>query len=244
MNSTDDISQRIVGHDKTAAVSVYRSIMEAIREGDLKAGDKLPNERELARRFATSRSTIRNVLAMMSTQGLVTRKVGSGSYLSENLNQQLSDTDRPVAAWHKEVPTYSEILEGRLLFEPMMMTLVTVRATEDDFAKMRHHLQGIREAQEWLQYKEHIYAVHQAMFAATRNRFLIQIFDNVIADRRAVQYDGQHSLHSAVSDIVREQTLRELTPLVEALEARDGKLAQKRADDYFTRILASLSVYG
>lgn len=89
--------------------------------------------------------------------------------------------------------------------------------TEEDFAKMRHHLQGIRETQEWLQYKEPIYAV---------------------------QYDGQHSLHSAVSDIVREQTLRELTPLVEAMEARDGKLAQKRADDYFTRILASLSVYG
>ncbi|PKH25009.1 GntR family transcriptional regulator [Enterobacterales bacterium CwR94] len=244
MTNSDDISQRIVGHDKTAAVSIYRAIMQSIREGDLKAGDKLPNERELARRFETSRSTIRNVLAMMSTQGLVTRKVGSGSYLSDNLQQQLNVTDRPVAAWHTEVPTYSEILEGRLLFEPVMMTLAASRASAEDFATMRHHLQGIREAQEWILYKEHIYAVHQAIFAATRNRFLIQIFDNVIADRRAVQYDGQHSLHSAVGEMVREQTLRELTPLVEALEARDGKLAQKLADDYFTRILASLSVYG
>lgn len=244
MNNIDDISRRIVGHDKTAAVSVYRSIMQAIREGDLKAGDKLPNERELARRFETSRSTIRNVLAMMSTQGLVTRKVGSGSYLSDNLEQQLNETDRPVAAWHKEVPTYTEILEGRLLFEPMMMTMVASRATDEDFAKMRLHLQGIRDAREWIVYKENIYAVHQAMFAATRNRFLIQIFDNVIADRRAVQYDGQHSVHAAVSDIVREQTLKELVPIVEALEARDGKLAQKRADDYFTRILVSLSLYG
>lgn len=244
MNNNDDISRRIVGHDKTAAVGIYRAIMQAIRDGDLKAGDKLPNERELARRFDTSRSTIRNVLAMMSTQGLVTRKVGSGSYLAEQLQQQLDVTDRPVAAWHKEVPTYSEILEGRLLFEPMMMTLVASRATDEDFAKMRHHLQGIREAQEWILYKEHIYAVHQAIFAATRNRFLIQIFDNVIADRRAVQYDGQHSVNAAVSEMVREQTYRELLPLVEALEARDGKLAQKRADDYFTRILVSLSLYG
>lgn len=244
MNSNDDISERIVGHDKSAAVSVYRSIMQAIREGALKAGDKLSNERELAKRFNTSRSTIRNVLAMMSTQGLLTRKVGSGSYLSENLHQQLNETDRPVAATHQEVPTYSEILEGRLLFEPLMMVLVAQRAQAKDFELMRQHLEGISHAREWLQYKEHIYAVHQAIFAATGNRFLSQIFDNVIADRRAVKYDGQHSLHSPVNEIVRAQTVRELTRLVDALQARKGKLAQKLATDYFTRILASLSVYG
>lgn len=243
MDNIDDISGRIVGHDKSAAVSVYRSIMQSIRDGNLRAGDKLPNERELARRFETSRSTIRNVLAMMSTQGLVTRKVGSGSFLSDKLQRHLEAADRPVSAWHNEVPTFGEILEGRQLFEPAMMRLAALRAQESDFALMRKHLAGIRDAQEWLVFKENIYAVHQAIFAATRNRFLMQIFDNVIADRRAVQYDGRTSLRESVNDVVREQALRELTPLVDALEARDGKLAGKLSDDYFTRILVSLNVY-
>ncbi|MDR3411514.1 MAG: GntR family transcriptional regulator [Formivibrio sp.] len=244
MNRAEDISERIVGQDKAAAGIVYRSIMQSIRDGVLKAGDKLPNERDLAQRFETSRSTIRNVLAMMATQGLVTRKVGSGSFLSGNLLQQLHEADLPVAAYHQEVPTYSEILEGRLLFEPAMMALAAKRAEEGDFNLMRKHLSGIREAQEWLDFKEHIYGVHQAIFAATRNRFLIQVFENIVADRRAVQYDGRSSLYGPIREVVREQTLRELTSIVDALQARDGKAATKLANDYFTRIFASLSVYG
>lgn len=243
-NRTEDISERIVGQDKAAAGIVYRSIMQSIKDGHLKAGDKLPNERELARRFETSRSTIRNVLAMMTTQGLVTRKVGSGSYLSGGLLQQLQESDLPVAAYHKDVPTYSEILEGRLLFEPTMMVLAAKRADAEDFEQMHRHLAGIREAHEWLSFKEHIYGVHQAIFLSTKNRFLAQVFENIIADRRAVQYDGRSGLLGPIREPVREQTLKELSSIVEAIEARDGKLATKLANDYFTRIFASLSVYG
>lgn len=242
--SMADLSERITAQDKATASKVYRAILQSVRDGLLKAGDKLPNERELSTRFATSRSTVRHALAMMSAQGLLERKVGSGTFLVDTLIQRLGEADLPVAAHHQDVPTYMEILEGRLLFEPAMMTLSAQRADEDDFALMRHHLCVVRDADQWIDFKEGIYGVHLAIFRATKNRFLMQVFDAVVSDRRAVQYDGRTSLNGPVGAIVREQTLRELAAIVDALQARDGKAATSLAYDYFARILASLSVYG
>ncbi|CAN7557600.1 MULTISPECIES: FadR/GntR family transcriptional regulator [unclassified Variovorax] len=239
-----DLSARIAAQDKATASKVYRAILQSIRDGVLKPGNKLPNERDLSAQFNTSRSTVRHALAMMSAQGLLERKVGSGTFLAESSMQLLSESDLPVAAHHQDVPTYAEILEGRLLFEPAMMALSAQRADADDFALMRHHLGVVRDADQWIDFKEGIYGVHHAIFRATKNRFLMQVFDAVVADRRAVQYDGRSSLNGPVGAIVREQTLRELTTIVDALEARDAKAATRLADDYFTRILASLSVYG
>lgn len=242
--SVVDLSGRIAAQDKATASKVYRAILQSIRDGALKAGDKLPNERELSERFKTSRSTVRHALAMMSAQGLLERKVGSGTYLADTLMERLTEADLPVAAHHQNVPTYAEILEGRLLFEPAMMALSAQRADPDDFTLMRHHLSVVRDADHWIDFKEGIYGVHLAIFRATKNRFLMQVFDAVVANRRAVQYDGRSSLNGPVGTIVREQTLRELSAIVDALEARDAKNATRLADDYFTRILASLSVYG
>jgi DNA-binding FadR family transcriptional regulator len=241
--SVADLSGRIAAQDKATASKVYRAILQSIRDGVLKAGDKLPNERELSTQFATSRSTVRHALAMMSAQGLLERKVGSGTFLAESLIEKLGESDLPVAAHHQNVPTYAEILEGRLLFEPAMMALSAQRADADDFALMRHHLGVVRDADHWIDFKEGIYGVHLAIFRATKNRFLMQVFDAVVADRRAVQYDGRDSLNGPVGNIVREQTLRELTAIVDALQTRDAKGATRLADDYFTRILASLSLY-
>ncbi|MDP9899332.1 FadR/GntR family transcriptional regulator [Variovorax ginsengisoli] len=239
-----DLSDRIAAQDKATASKVYRAILQSIRDGVLKPGDKLPNERDLSAQFQTSRGTVRHALAMMSTQGLLVRKVGSGTFLAETLLQLLSETDLPVAAHHENVPTYGEILEGRLLFEPAMMALSAQRADEEDFALMRRHLAAVRDADQWIDFKEGIYGVHQAIYRATRNRFMMQVFEAVVTDRRAVQYDGRSSLHSPVGTIVREKALRELTAIVDALQARDAKAATRLATDYFTQILASLSVYG
>ena len=239
-----DLSNRISAQDRATATKVYKAILQSIREGSLSAGDKLPNERDLSAQFNTSRNTVRQALSIMSAQGLLERKVGSGTYLSSALDTVLGDKDLPVASHHDAVPTYAEILEGRLLFEPAMMGLAAQRADAEDFRRMRQYLAMVRDAHQWIDFKEGMYGVHQAIFQATKNRFLTQIFESVVADRRAVQFDGRSGLHGPVNPQVREQTLQDLGSMVTALEARDGELATRLLKDFFTRILASLSVYG
>src|SRR5689334_18541438 len=53
-------------------------IRQAILEGELKTGERLPSESELARQFAVSRTTVREALRALSTQNLIEKVPGAG----------------------------------------------------------------------------------------------------------------------------------------------------------------------
>ncbi len=55
---------------------VVDQIQEAILQGRLKAGNKLPSERELQEIFQTSRGTLREALRVLEQKGLITIKTG------------------------------------------------------------------------------------------------------------------------------------------------------------------------
>jgi DNA-binding LacI/PurR family transcriptional regulator len=63
----------------------YRKVFDAlqgeIQSGRLKAGDRLPSEAELERRFGASRITVGRAVRDLQIAGLVERRAGSGSYV-------------------------------------------------------------------------------------------------------------------------------------------------------------------
>lgn len=59
-------------------------IRSMIRDGTLPSGTQLPNELELAEAMRVSRGTIRSALALLQQQGLIWRRQGVGSFVSEN----------------------------------------------------------------------------------------------------------------------------------------------------------------
>jgi DNA-binding FadR family transcriptional regulator len=121
---------------------VYRSLLRAIREGLLVPGAKLPNERDLAQQLNTSRTAVRAALAMMERQGLVRRRVGSGTFLTEDARDIFVRMDQTDAARHEAIPSFPEIIEGRLLFEPAMIN----RVQEHEIDQMRRILGEILDA--------------------------------------------------------------------------------------------------
>lgn len=90
------------------------------------------------------------------------------------------------------MPSFTEIAEDRLLFQPAMMQIVVNRVEQGELDKMRATLE-ILNAPTWREFKERIYSLHQLMFAAAKNKFLIQIMDDIIADRRAVVFDSKNT---------------------------------------------------
>jgi GntR family transcriptional regulator of arabinose operon len=56
-------------------------IEQEVRLGDLKAGDKLPSENELAKQFDLSRQTVRQATSILESSGLLERRRGSGTYV-------------------------------------------------------------------------------------------------------------------------------------------------------------------
>jgi DNA-binding FadR family transcriptional regulator len=229
-------------NDRATPSLVYRSLLRSIRDGLMVPGAKLPNERELAQQLNTSRTAVRSALAMMERQGLVRRRVGSGTVLTDDAQAVFDRMDQTNAAPHEAVPSFAEIVEGRLLFEPAMMHLVVNRVQESEIAEMRRLLKEILAAPSWEEFKESIYALHRAMFASTKNKFLVQIMGSILDDRREVLIEG-HDTDKPAPDPVKQQTHKDLRAIVDAIAERNAKRAEELVADHLMRTLATINIW-
>ncbi|RSM53709.1 GntR family transcriptional regulator [Actinoplanes sp. ATCC 53533] len=62
-------------------VQVYRQVREAILDGRLRPGERLPPTRELARSAAVSRNTVSTAYERLLAEGFITARVGSGTFV-------------------------------------------------------------------------------------------------------------------------------------------------------------------
>jgi len=232
----------VATHERATPSLVYRSLLRSIKEGLMVPGAKLPNQYELAQQLNTSRTAVRSALAIMERQGLVRRRVGSGTFLTDDADDVFGRMDQTSATEHEAVPSFAEIVEGRLLFEPAMMHLVVTRVNDAEIDEMRRILEDILEAPVWKEFKERIYALHRQIFASTKNKFLIQIMNSILDDRRAVQFDGRDTDKPA-PDAVRLQTYRDLKLIVDAIDERNGNRAEQLVSDHLMRTLATINIW-
>ena len=73
---------------------IISQVQEAIFRGDLKAGDRLPAERELKEIFQTSRGTLREALRVLEQKGLIEIKTGvsGGTFIKAVTSHQVSES--------------------------------------------------------------------------------------------------------------------------------------------------------
>jgi DNA-binding FadR family transcriptional regulator len=232
----------IATHERATPSLVYRALLRSLHDGHLQPGAKLPNERDISVQMKTSRTAVRRALSMMEQQGLVRRAVGSGTYVTDDAYAIFEKMDQTTAATHDNVPSFVEIIEGRLLFEPAMMQIVVNRVEDHEIAAMQEMLENILSESPWREFKERIYSLHQLIFAATKNKFMIQIMDVIVANRRAVSFDGRNTDQPTPLP-VRQQTHKELASIVEAIAQRKGKRAQDLMSDHLMKVLATVNIW-
>lgn len=76
LTAKDIKAPRLIKHRQ-----VFQHLLAEIESGRLRDGDRLPSEAELVKDFASSRPTVARALRDLQNQGLVERKVGSGTYV-------------------------------------------------------------------------------------------------------------------------------------------------------------------
>jgi GntR family transcriptional regulator len=64
-------------------VQIAGSLLDRIESGQLSPGDRLPPERELSEMLSVNRMTVRRALNMLEGQGLLLRRRGDGTYVSQ-----------------------------------------------------------------------------------------------------------------------------------------------------------------
>jgi DNA-binding FadR family transcriptional regulator len=217
---------------------IHGDLMQAVRQGRFAPGSRLPNERQLAGHYRTSRQQIRDALLIMQEAGLVTRKVGSGTYLAEDAPRIIERLDADVDVNARHDHSFLETIEARLILEPGVAALATRNITPPNLAALNQALEDIRTASSWLEYKSRIYIFARAYYIASGNAFLLWTFDQILKARQDHKFDG-HRESGVVAEIVRKHSYEQLYTIYEAIASGDEARAERVTRNYLIGIAAS-----
>lgn len=131
---------------KTLVESITHTLMEMIAKGELRAGDALPSERELASMLNVSRSSVREALKALAFNDIVIIKPGSGTYLSDKLLSSnspfFSDAEEVFSFYRTD---YKQIVEARRVLEVDMAAFAAQRIQEKGLEDLRASLERMEE---------------------------------------------------------------------------------------------------
>ena len=203
-----------------SALALRESILENLQSRTWRAGQRLPTERELSDRFGLSRSAVRRVLADMKDKRLITQTVGSGTYVSEQVNDALAAAAHGAGS----LPTSpAELMSARFVLEPAVVAMVVGNATSLDFARMNECCDRGEAARGLDQFEHWDGLLHEAIADAAHNSFISKVF-RLMNQVRAQGEWGALKRQSA-SPERRLAYQQEHRALVLALQDRDGARA-------------------
>ena len=217
---------------------VYREIRDLLRSGDVLPGQRLPNERKLAEMKGASRTQVRDALLMLQKEGLVERKIGSGTYLSERAPRIIELADASVYMSPERSHGFHETLEARLLIEPSVAARAAGAPTPAFCEELDAALERILAAPTWLQFKEAIYGFSRLYYVEAGNEFLCWTFDQIVAARRANKFDGGTD-QAPVANIVRKHFHDRLSKIAGAITSEDPERARAEVEGFLVGMAAS-----
>ena len=114
---------------------VAQRILRMIEEGTLHEGDKLPSEPEFAKQLGISRGILREGLAQLKAQGLISRKPKDGTYILPMAGQK--DGMTQSAQRVIKASSFRNIMEMRDAIEQKAAVLAVERATDEELEELR-----------------------------------------------------------------------------------------------------------
>lgn len=204
---------------RSASQQVADQIRELVDNGQIKPGDKLPSEQELARQFAVGRSSVREAIRSLVSLGILEVRHGYGTFVA-----QVPSKVDPLPWLLANRENVLEILEAREALEPKSAWLAAQRAT----AEQVEQLTEINREMELASYQSEVPRLeildrlfHEQVAEMSHNRFLqklTQLANTAMRDRRAVLALPGRAL----------QSVREHFAVVEAIRNRDPDAARDR----------------
>jgi len=206
---------------------VYQDIIEQIKasieSGELKPGEKLPSERELANMLSVSRTAIREAISVMASAGVVEIFRGIGVFLKEDENDKL--LRRINELFQQKGINLVELLEVRQGIEGQAAYLAAIRRTESDLQKIKFAYKKMEDFYAGNQTAEkEDFEFHTSIVKATQNKMLLQsvkLFSNEFLQE--VKQLRNKSIITGKS----QEVLSEHLDIYEAIEKQAPENAQK-----------------
>ena len=172
--------------------AVSEQIRAQVRAGALRVGDRLPNERELAKTFEISRHAVRESLRELESMGMVTLKKGAtgGAFISDGRPDAVSDVMRGM--FYVGGISLEQLTEARLWIESVVVRVATARADAAAYALLEENVR-LAEAETLagrLNVKtQHNIEFHNLLAATTGNPVLIMTMNAMMGILR--EFVGQ-----------------------------------------------------
>ncbi|MEA1969504.1 MAG: FadR/GntR family transcriptional regulator [Thermodesulfobacteriota bacterium] len=161
---------------KKISDQVFDQLRECIFRGELKPGEKLMPERELAEVMTVSRTTIRDAIKRLVAMGLVQQKQGQGTFVKL---KDSSDENPLARAMQEQDASIEDLLEVRMGLECNAAALAARRADENDLNAMAASIDEMkREIESGRLGTEADTSFHMALAYAVKNSLHILIMRN------------------------------------------------------------------
>lgn len=184
----------------SAADAIAARLAQRILDGSLAAGARLPAERRLAESFSASRGTVREALRSLAARGLVSRRIGSGTFVAHESPAGTADLS--------EITSPLELVEVREAIEPRMARLAVRNATARDVAALERSLAAMERTAGPERFSTADEAFHLRLAEATHNPLIVEIYrrinhvrghaqwrsikDKILTPARIAAYNGEH----------------------------------------------------
>jgi GntR family transcriptional repressor for pyruvate dehydrogenase complex len=199
----------------TTSEEVVSHLREMVHRGELRPGDRLPPERDLAKLLGVSRPTLRAGIRSLAAVGVLQSRQGAGTFVVKSDGPPSLDSSplRLMASLHGFTP--GEMFEARRSLEMAVAGLAAERATGDQMATMAEEIAGMYASlDEPEQFLVHDMRFHQTVAAASGNRILTSLM-NMVATilfdvrsktvKRATDLKESAAMHRQIYRAIRER---------------------------------------
>jgi DNA-binding FadR family transcriptional regulator len=196
---------------------IIRQIRQDITTGQFKAGDKIPAEPELMKRYAVGRSTIREAIKTLAVAGVLKVQQGAGTFVNTHINPETIDERLRRA-------NFDEINAVRTLLENEIVAMAAQHRSDSQIAEMEERLAARKNAilsEQRQACIEADIAFHLAVARASGNAVLADLYQSftIIIRDFFSRREAQGISHFAMSHYLHESLFKAI---------RDGDAAQAR----------------
>jgi DNA-binding FadR family transcriptional regulator len=211
---------------------VAEQVAALIRGGELRAGERLPPERDLAKRLGVSRPTVREAMIVLEIEGLVEVRTGSGIYVR-------NPEGGAGTGGFDAGPGAFELLAARLVIEPEIAAAAALAATPDDVRALAETIADLENAEDHRSSQEPDRRFHAMIAGATRNSVLVQIVENLWGAMFSPIFERLASQTGLPEN--RRMTVADHRIILAAIEKGDAKAAHAAMRAHLGHVEAILS---
>ncbi|MGH2561676.1 MAG: FadR/GntR family transcriptional regulator [Thermomicrobiales bacterium] len=189
---------------------VREKLVELIREGHLKEGEKLPTEPQLSAMFGVGRSSVREAVQSLIGLGLIEMRPGRGAYVRRlSLNDLVQMVDGAVRL---EYGAALQLHEVRAMIEITAALLAATRRTDDDLARMKDAIIRYRIADHANNPEGLIDAdlgFHRAIVQAAHNEVLGKLLESIsgLLREHRRQFGAAHELKNRPTVVAEHESI-------------------------------------